>query len=56
MSSLCKPKSNTNIDKLTIDNKDITERNAICNVLNEYFCAVGPELAKCSHPFGEFAF
>jgi len=56
MSSLCKPKSNTNIDKLTIDNKDITERNAICNALNEYFCAVGPELAKCSNLCGEFAF
>ena len=42
MSSLCKPKSKINIDKLTIDNKDITERNSICNALNEYFCAVGP--------------
>ena len=56
MSSLCKPESKINIDKLTIDNKDITERNSICNALNEYFCTVGPELAKCSNPCGEFAF
>jgi len=55
MSFLSKPKSKTNIDKLTIDNKDITESNAICNASNEYFCAVGPELAKCSNPCGEFA-
>jgi len=28
MCSLCKPKSKINIDKLTIDNKDITERKS----------------------------
>ena len=34
----------------------ILQNVMLCNALNEYFYAVGPELAKCSNPSGEFAF
>ena len=43
--SLSKTKNNINIPKLSVNNVDITNPKLICNSLNNYFCAVGSNLA-----------
>ena len=44
--SLFKTKSRTNINKLSYNNKELTETSDICNALNNYFCSVGPTLVQ----------
>jgi len=46
ISSLCKTKTFTDIDKIMLNDKNITHKREICNILNKYFCSVGENLAK----------
>ena len=41
-----KPKTNTTITSLMVDNKLITDANAICNSINDYYCNVGEKLVQ----------
>jgi len=41
ISSVCKSKTPTNIDKLSYNNKDLTKPLDICNALNNYFGFIG---------------
>ena len=44
--SLSKTKNKINIPKLSVNNIDITNPKEICNSFNDYFCAVGSNLAS----------
>jgi len=44
--SFSKPKNNSPISKLTINNTDYTNTKDICNELNSYYCSIGPKLAS----------
>ena len=46
ISSLCKTKTFTAIDRIIDDDKNVTDKQEICNVLNKYFCSIGENLAK----------
>ena len=56
ISSLGKTRTATTIDKLTFNNKDITDPKDICNELNKYFCSVGETLSQSLKPCGQFDF
>jgi len=49
VASFTKQKSQVHIRKLTKNGIDITSPKQICNTLNEYFCNIGPTLAKNIH-------
>ena len=53
ISSLCKTKTKTKIDKLTYNGNVLTEPSDICNALNNYFCSIGPTLVQSLSPSGQ---
>ena len=56
ISSLCRKKTATKIDKLIHNNEEITEPHDISNRLNTYFCSIGPTLVQSLHPCAQSDF
>jgi len=46
ISSLCRSKTTTKIEKLIYNNEEITDSSEIYNKLNTYFCSGRPTLIK----------
>ena len=53
ISSLCRTKTSTKIDKLIFDNETVTDPRDICNKLNSYFCSIGPTLVQSLNTSGQ---
>ena len=56
ISSLCRSKTSTKIERLIYNNEDITHPHDICNSLNTYFCSIGPTLVQSLNPCGQSDF
>jgi len=54
--SFNKNKTTTSINKMSFDNKDITDPSEICNKLNNYFCSVGTNLVQSLNSSGNIDF
>jgi len=54
VSSLCRKKTATKIEKLIHNNEEFTEPHDISNRLNNYFCSIGPTLVQSLHPCPNF--
>jgi len=56
ISSLCRSKTTTKIEKLIYNNEEITEPFEISNKLNSYFCSIGPTLVHSLKSCGQSDF
>ena len=56
ISSLCRSKTTTKIEKLIYNNEEITDSSEISNKLNTYFCSIGPTLLHSLKPCGQSDF
>ena len=44
--SMSKIKNKVNIPKLTVNDSEVTNTKESCNILNNYFCSIGPTLGQ----------
>ena len=56
ISSLCRSKTSTKIDKLIYNNEAFTDPTDICNKLNSYFCSIGTTLVQSLSQCGQTDF